>query len=455
MLQLLSEGWFVGPWYLVGVVGAAWVAFDVAKTNTALKPAMKWAWPLIVLFLAPLGLLLYVVTARAPGVGGLRTHEEKRRAHDAYEQNQLRRVVGAVIHCVAGDGLGVISAMVLARVLRLTFWQEFWFEYAVGFAFGLFIFQLKAMRMMADTLPRALWLAFRAEFFSMLTVMGGMGAVMAWVTPAAVGMQPTPDTWAFWGFAMLGLVVGFVATLPMNALLIRLGWKHGMGSADGARTVHTPVMRFVVLASMTVLGLGAMAVPAWCAELTRVRARPLAVQAEGAGEVLTRGLLLRTAQTEQLLTHGARTDATAALDALMRVSDVVAANGDARPMQVVMRARKALQRGQADAAVAALQGMPRTLALAAKPARAPSRWNGVPVLGPTGAVLGEVRRAEGDHLDLALGGVDDVYGVFDGRPAKHRNVSSALMIWGPHRVVGRSFAVLMDPVGLISAAPAP
>ena len=133
-----------------------------------------------------------------------------------------------MIHCVGGDGLGIMSAMVVARVWRLAFWQEFWFEYAIGFAFGWFIFQYKAMRGMTDSPLMALWMGGRAEFFSMMTVMAGMGAVMAYVTPLAVSQQPSPSTAAFWGFGALGLLAGYIATYPMNYWLVKIQWKHGM-----------------------------------------------------------------------------------------------------------------------------------------------------------------------------------------------------------------------------------
>ena len=76
---------------------------------------------------------------------------------------------------------------------------------------------------------RAIWHAGRAEFFSMITVMVGMGLVMRFVTPAAVGHRPDPWEWAFWSFGALGLLVGAVCTYPMNWWLVRRGWKHGMG----------------------------------------------------------------------------------------------------------------------------------------------------------------------------------------------------------------------------------
>jgi hypothetical protein len=109
-LAFLSKWWFVVPWYAVGILGALGIAYDVATTNTALKPAMKWAWPVVTLFLGPIGIALYFSTARAPGICRDTSDGEKQARHQAYEENMLRRVNGAVIHCVAGDGLGIMTA---------------------------------------------------------------------------------------------------------------------------------------------------------------------------------------------------------------------------------------------------------------------------------------------------------------------------------------------------------
>ena len=61
----------------------------------------------------------------------------------------------------------IIAAIVAARLVRIAFWQDFWFEHAVGFAFGWFVFPYEAMRRMAGSPLIALWMAARAEFFSM------------------------------------------------------------------------------------------------------------------------------------------------------------------------------------------------------------------------------------------------------------------------------------------------
>ncbi len=62
----------------------------------------------------------------------------------------------------------------------------------------------------------------------MLSVMIGMGYVMRRITPFVVGEQPPPYTYAFWGFASLGLIVGMIATIPTNYIMVKIGWKHRM-----------------------------------------------------------------------------------------------------------------------------------------------------------------------------------------------------------------------------------
>ena len=227
-LAFLSQAWFVLPWYGVGLLGAIWSVYDTHRFNRPLNQPLKWAWPIIILFFSVIGLALYWLVSRPPGMAK-KTPEERERAFEEFSRSTFRKVTASVIHCVGGDGLGIVTAMVVVRAVRTSFWAEFWIEYLVGFCFGWFIFQLAAMRKMTDGFWKAIWMAFRAEFFSMMTVMAGMGVVMAYLTPMVVGQQPRPLTVAFWGFAMFGLLLGFVATHPMNWLLVEIGWKHGQG----------------------------------------------------------------------------------------------------------------------------------------------------------------------------------------------------------------------------------
>lgn len=228
-LTFMAEPWFAIPWFAVGILGSLWVLWDSFHANSALNPPLKACWPILVLFFSVIGIAFYHLVSRPPDIGRYEGHEAKMRRFTEFTKPTWRKVVGSAAHCVGGDGLGIMTAMVAARLWGFTFWQEYWFEYAVGFAFGWFIFQLWAMRLHGDGWLMGLWHGGRAEFFSMITVMLGMGLVMYYVTPAVVGEQPLPDTYAFWSFGALGLLVGFILTYPMNYWLVSIGWKHGQG----------------------------------------------------------------------------------------------------------------------------------------------------------------------------------------------------------------------------------
>ncbi len=227
-LRFLTTPAFVAAWYGFGLAAAAWIVYDTFTANTHVMPALKAGWPVVTLFFSVIGLALYLASCRPPDIGRVPA-EEAKRTHHTFVSDTWKRVLGSDIHCVAGDGLGIISAMVVTRWLGFSFWAEFWVEYAAGFAFGWFIFQYGALRSMGDPPLAAFWKGGRAEFFSMITVMLGMGLVMRFVALAVAGTRPAPDTAAFWGFGALGLLAGAVVTYPVNWVLVAVGWKHGMG----------------------------------------------------------------------------------------------------------------------------------------------------------------------------------------------------------------------------------
>ena len=457
-LSFLAEPWFVISWYAVGVLGAAWVIADIHRHNTVLKQAIAWGWPIIVLFFSVIGLALYWLTARAQGIEDLATREAKQRAHDRYQQSMLRRVNGAVIHCVAGDGLGIMTGMVIARLAGMSFWQEFWFEYLVGFLFGWLIFQLESMLMMTRSVGRALAMAFRAEFFSMLTVMAGMGAVMTYVTPMVVGAQPKPLTYAFWGFGMLGLLAGYICTFPMNWMMVRLGWKHGMGSAEGARPVEARRPRLALLTGMVALGLAALALPAWLTELRNDGAQLDTAelvrlpQTSGSGVVFQRGLATTLESAERELATGDRARGTRALDAARRLTRIAEqgapTSAGAAARQQVRQARHLLQTGRPAASVRRLDTAMREVIATAPPRPNPpadlERYRGATVVNAEGREIGEIAGVDGADLVLATGGWRDVWGWLDfgGRRAP---VPPGAFLFGPAGPIGPTLVALAVP----------
>src|SRR5215469_4927192 len=136
--------------------------------------------------------------------------------------------VGSTMHCVAGDGVGIIAGAILASLFGLKGLAEVVLEYILGFAFGWTIFQALFMRdMVGGSYPRALKGTFISELLSMNLLMAGMvPTVMA--LKSRIPSAGDPTTPRFWFVMSMGLLVGFIFAYPMNWWLVAYHLKHGM-----------------------------------------------------------------------------------------------------------------------------------------------------------------------------------------------------------------------------------
>src|SRR5882757_2327280 len=194
-------------WFLLAAVSLLFVAVDIR--NTPESPVMKWGFVLLTAYTGVIGAFLYVLGCREPLPG---THEQ-------YTAAQWRQTLGSTMHCVAGDGVGILAGAVLSSVLGIAGPAEMVLEYVLGFAFGWTIFQALFMRDMAGgSYLRALSSTFISELLSMNLLMAGM--------------VPT----------VMGLLVGFIFAYPMNWWLVAYHLKHGMmtvrPAAAAAHGVH-------------------------------------------------------------------------------------------------------------------------------------------------------------------------------------------------------------------------
>ena len=247
-LSLLTNGTFVVSWYVSGLLLALWGIYDLHYVNTSVNGPLKVGWPIIFIFFSVIGLFLYLLTCRPREIPFLERTINRipsdKKIHNRFVSSKFSKVTGSVIHCVAGDGLGIMTAMVIGRYMALEFRNEFVAEYISGFLFGWILFQYPAMRSMGNSPSQALWKGARAEFFSMITLMLGMFFIMRYVEPHITPIPPLPDTYAFWGIAALALFVGTLITYPMNWWLVSIGWKHGMGidvAIPGTRVVGNTI----------------------------------------------------------------------------------------------------------------------------------------------------------------------------------------------------------------------
>ncbi|MFC8717563.1 DUF4396 domain-containing protein [Kitasatospora sp. NPDC057198] len=202
-------------WFLQVAIAVLFVAIDIRRTPEA--TVMKWGFVVITAFSGLFGALLYVLSCREPLPG---THEQ-------YVSAKWRQVVGSTMHCVAGDGIGILAAAVITSRLGLQPWAEVLCEYGFGFLFGWTVFQALFMKDMFGSYRESLRRTFVPELLSMNAVMGGMVAVMIpWMTNTMP--HPGPGEAAFWFIMSISLCAGFLVALPMNWWLVDRGLKHGM-----------------------------------------------------------------------------------------------------------------------------------------------------------------------------------------------------------------------------------
>jgi hypothetical protein len=216
-------------WFVLAAAALLFVAIDIRSTPES--PVLKWGFVLLTAYTGVLGAFLYVLGCREPLPG----------LHEQYVAARWRQALGSTMHCVAGDGVGILAGAVAASVLGITGLAEVALEYVLGFAFGWMIFQALFMRdMMGGSYTRALTGTFMSELLSMNLLMAGMvPTVMA--LKARIPAAADPTTPSFWFVMSMGLLVGFIVAYPMNWWLVAHRLKHGMMTvrpADAAAPAH-------------------------------------------------------------------------------------------------------------------------------------------------------------------------------------------------------------------------
>jgi hypothetical protein len=218
-------------WFVLTALALLFVAVDIRSTPES--PVLKWGFLLLTAYTGVVGAFLYVLGCREPLPG----------FHERYVAVRWRQTLGSTMHCVAGDGVGILAGAVLSSMLALSGLSEVILEYILGFAFGWTIFQSLFMRDTAGgSYQRALGTTFIPELLSMNLLMAGMvPSVM--ILRAQIPSASDPNMPSFWFVMSMGLLVGFIVAYPMNWWLVANHLKHGMmtvrpSSAIGGAQKH-------------------------------------------------------------------------------------------------------------------------------------------------------------------------------------------------------------------------
>lgn len=207
-------------WFALTAASVAYVTWDAWRNNPELT-VMKWGWVLVTLYLGPVGLFLYVLSCQEPEPG----------THERFIQPLWKQGLGSTIHCLAGDATGIIAAATITGLVGLPMGLDFIIEYAVGFGFGLLIFQALFMKdMMGGSYLAAVRQTVLPEWLSMNFVMAGMFPTMVLLMMGGDMRAMEPTQLSFWGAMSAATLVGLLAAYPVNLWMVEKGLKHGMGT---------------------------------------------------------------------------------------------------------------------------------------------------------------------------------------------------------------------------------
>lgn len=203
-------------WFLLTGLSVVFVATDILRTPES--PVLKWAFVLITAYTGPIGAFLYVLGCREPLPG----------LHERYTAARWRQALGSTMHCVAGDGAGILVGAIIGTLLSLTGAVDLAVEYLLGFSFGWTIFQALFMkRSVGGDYSHALRRTFIPELVSMNALMAGMIPVMRFGMATVMGSHSLGHP-AFWFVMSIALLTGFIIAYPVNWWLVTHHLKHGM-----------------------------------------------------------------------------------------------------------------------------------------------------------------------------------------------------------------------------------
>src|SRR5271169_2813594 len=106
-------------WFVLAALSVGFVAIDIRSTPES--PVLKWGFVLLTAYTGVIGAFLYVLGCREPLPG----------LHEQYVAARWRQVLGSTMHCVAGDGVGIIAGAVLGSIYGITGLREVVLEYVL------------------------------------------------------------------------------------------------------------------------------------------------------------------------------------------------------------------------------------------------------------------------------------------------------------------------------------
>lgn len=217
-------------WLMAALACAGAILVDEVRHPQTMA-VMNVVWPVTALYEAPLGLWAYFRLGRPMA-------RDRMRGHGHQEEDRppsLGQIAVSASHCGAGcmlaDILGESVVFTLGwKALGESLYADYFVTLGLAWVFGV-AFQYFSIQPMRHLSPgEGIVAAMKADTLSILFFQTGM---YGWMAIGYFVVFPHPHLEAnsamFWFMEQMGMMAGFVTTLPVNRWLIRRGLKEKMG----------------------------------------------------------------------------------------------------------------------------------------------------------------------------------------------------------------------------------
>lgn len=227
-------------------LGLAFICAAVIALDEIRHPQKMWimniVWPVTSLYFSIFALWAYFAKGHTTGKNAMRgMSEEQMHQHMEREKQQTRQAPTfsqtalAASHCGAGCALADVVTEFTVFGLGVTFlgselYASFLWDFLAAWTLGIVFqyFTIKPMRNLS--ILSGIWAAMKADTLSILTFQIGMYGWMALVYFKLFSIPHLhPDQPGYWLMMQIAMVCGFVTSLPINWLLVKIGWKEAMG----------------------------------------------------------------------------------------------------------------------------------------------------------------------------------------------------------------------------------
>jgi len=219
-------------WLSLGAAfaSALLILFDIFGKGYRQKMwIMNLVYPITALYWGPVALWFYFAHGRRDSMPAI----EEKGAPDPEKMPRWKVMSKAISHCGAGCTLGDIGAEWLVFGTGLTIagsslYADFPLDFAFAWVLGV-VFQYFTIVPMRDVgKAKGVWAAIKADTLSILAFQVGLFLGM-WIYQEVIFSPGLPKTTAsYWMLMQVSMVLGFFTAWPVNAWLVRVGWKEKM-----------------------------------------------------------------------------------------------------------------------------------------------------------------------------------------------------------------------------------